>query len=96
MKWTQEQAIAFESARECITALMSILTAQLADEEALHGPESPRAKVINDRITVLFKERAALLPTDVDAVGRARREYGAEVRAAIEAERARHPELQAA
>ena len=32
-KWTQEQAVAFECARECITDMMGICSAKIAEEE---------------------------------------------------------------
>ena len=32
-KWTQEQAVAFECARECITDMMGICSAKIAAEE---------------------------------------------------------------
>ena len=33
-KWTQEQAVAFECARECITDMMGICSTKIAEEEA--------------------------------------------------------------
>jgi hypothetical protein len=80
MKWTQEQGIAFESARECITALMAIFTADLVQAEAEHGPDSRQALAINAEITTLFKERSALTPTDVEGVARTLAAYAPLVR----------------
>ncbi len=96
MKWTQEQAIAFESARECLTSLMSVYTAALAEEEARREPRPAMVSELNKKIAHLFRERAALQPTDVDAVTRVSTEYGPLLRAAMEAERKLHPELLAA
>lgn len=82
MKWTQDQSVAYESACECISALIAVHTAAIAREE--HA-EHPSASVIADhdaQITQLFRERKSLLPTDDDAVKRIRVEYGALVRAA--------------
>jgi hypothetical protein len=80
MKWTQEQGIAFESARECITAFMAIFTADLVQAEAEHGADSRQALAINAEITTLFTERSTLTPTDVEGVARTLAAYAPLVR----------------
>lgn len=90
MKWTQEQAIAFESARECITALMAVYTAALSKEEGGPSPRPAVVEELNEKIANLFRERARLQPTDVEAVARVRTVYGPMVRAAMDAARQPH------
>ncbi len=89
MRWTQEPSIAFESARECITVLMSLLTAQMIDVEANRSEESANRRVLNARIMVLFKEYGALTTPDDVAVCRVRLKHGPEVRRAFAEERTR-------
>ena len=85
MKWTQEQAIDFETARECVTALMAICTAKLVEVEANDGAVSERVHAIDAQIRSLFKERAALTPTDVQGVARVLAEYSPLVREGLAA-----------
>jgi hypothetical protein len=68
MNWTQEQAVAFEAARECVTALMTAYSADLAHTEATYGENSEQPLLIDEKISVLFKERASLTPTDAQGV----------------------------
>lgn len=78
-RWTQEEAIAFESARECITHLMAICSADMADSqiscEELEGLRLRRSK--------LATERAGLRVHDREAVARIRAVYGLECRARV-------------
>lgn len=75
-RWTQEDAIAFESARECITHLMAICSADMTDSriscEELEGLRLRRSK--------LAAERAELRVSDTGAVARVRNVYGLECR----------------
>jgi hypothetical protein len=80
MKWTQEQALAFEAARECMTALMAVYSADLVRTEASHGEDSEQAILIDAKISAFFNERASLTPTDVKGVERVFANYGPIVR----------------
>ncbi len=79
-KWTQDEAIAFESARECITDLMAIYSGQIADEEAAAAPDAERLTILENRLTQLARERAALTVADHAQIEMVRKQYGAEVR----------------
>lgn len=80
-QWTQEEAIAFESARECITHLMAIQSSLLCEEENKRNPDQTSIDKYKAELSRLFKERAALTVTNQTEVARVRSEYGAIVRA---------------
>ena len=79
--WTQEQAIAFECAREVITDLSAICTARIYDELAKQTPDHGLVAALEEKITRLFNERRELTVGNQDEIAKVRREYGAEVRA---------------
>jgi hypothetical protein len=78
--WTQDEAIAFEVAREAINHLMSICRSEIAQEERKAAPDKVVIKRLEDRFTALHQERARLRLTDHVEVARISREYGAFVR----------------
>lgn len=74
-KWTQDQAIAFECARECITHLMACYSALI--EDGSRFKMSPyQISAYEREITRLADERRELRVNDDEAVERIRREYG--------------------
>lgn len=75
-KWTQEEAIAYESALECITHLRAILTAELHHD----NPTPARRAEIKAESARLFAERRALSVHDHAEVARIRRDYGQRIR----------------
>ena len=72
-KWTQDQAIAYECARECITDLRAILTGQIYEESSKPHPDAERLASLRAERSRLFRERAALGVKD-DAVSIERKE----------------------
>ena len=80
-QWTQEEAIAFECAREVITDMMAIQTGQMAEEASKAAPDADRLASLRAERSRLAQERAALHVDDLAAVARIRTEYGAIVRA---------------
>jgi hypothetical protein len=75
-KWTQEEAIAYECARECITELMAIHTAEL-----YHGSPTPgRHEEIKAERRRLAAERSGLHVHDHAEIARIRRDYGERIR----------------
>lgn len=80
-QWTQDEAIAFECAREVITDMMAIQTGQIADEGNKAAPDADRLACLRAERSRLSQERAALHVDDLAAVARIRTEYGAIVRA---------------
>lgn len=79
-QWTQEEAIAFEAARECITDLMAIRTGQIEEEAQRPTPDPAHIEALRADRVRLHHERASLGVTDHAAVARVRSEYGAFVR----------------
>ena len=80
-QWTQDQAIAFECAREVITDMMAICTGRIADERTKKSPDTELIATLRADRSRLHQERTALHVTDDANVARIRAEYGAIVRA---------------
>ncbi len=71
-KWTQDEAIAFECAKECITHLMAIWTARIASG-ALTPDQSEKLRTRRSELAV---ERARLRVHDHADIARIRSVYG--------------------
>lgn len=80
-QWTQDEAIAFECAREVITDMMAIQTGQLVEEAAKAAPDADRLASLRAERSRLTQQRAALHVDDLADIARIRAEYGAFVRA---------------
>lgn len=77
--WTQDEAIAFESARECLSDLMSICTSAI--RKAMNeDPDSPKIERLQKARSRLASERQALRLSDRVRIDKARHTYGAMVR----------------
>ncbi|OTP75412.1 hypothetical protein [Caballeronia sordidicola] len=76
MKWTQEEAIAFECARECITDMMAICSGQLAEEKASTTSNAVRVCSLETQLARLAQERAGLRGSHTDEIARIRASYG--------------------
>ncbi|GHT82472.1 hypothetical protein AGMMS49960_09240 [Betaproteobacteria bacterium] len=88
-KWTQDEAIDFECAREVITDLRAILTGQIYEETSKEHPDAEKLERLHAESSRLFRERAGLHVKDQANVARVLAEYGAQVRS-WRAERAEH------
>jgi hypothetical protein len=74
-KWTQDQAVAYECARDCITHLMSCYSALI--EDGLRRDIAPLELDAYEReIKRLAQERQELRVHDDVAIERIRKEYG--------------------
>lgn len=80
-KWTQDDAVAFECAREVITDLMAIKSREIAVEEARSAPDADRLASLESVLAKLASERNALRGIDRATVAKIRADYGAQVRA---------------
>lgn len=80
-KWTQDQAVAFECARECITDMMGICTAKIDEEEGRASPDAARLAELEQELSGLAKERSSLTINDDDRVATIRTVYGSQIRA---------------
>lgn len=78
--WSQEEAIAFECARECITHLMAFYTAEIHAEETQPNRDEHRLSSLRAERTQLASEGHALHLSDNEAIARIRKEYGALIR----------------
>lgn len=94
-RWTQDEAIAFEAARECITDLMAIRTSQIHSEQDKPNPNDAFLASLEAERTRLHQERAALQVADHVQVARVRSVYGAMVRTWRARQSAPHHDLEA-
>lgn len=79
--WTQEEAVAFEAARECITHLSAIVNAEIHAEASKPVPDLQRMTLLEEESLKLFREGRALSLKGHAEIARVRREYGARIRA---------------
>ena len=79
-KWTQEQAVAFECARECITDMMGIRSTKIAEEEGKTDPDRAVLTELENELTRLARERSSLTITDDERIATVRRQYGEVIR----------------
>ena len=86
-EWTQEEAIAYECAREAISDLMGIKFSRLYEERRKENPDMALVTKLDDEITRLSDERDGLRLNDHASIARVRSEYGALVRAYYDGER---------
>lgn len=82
MNWTQNEAIAFECAREAITDLMAVRFAELRAEEDAASPRRERISELDADLARLGRERQALTVDQKDWIEQIRTTYGEQVRAA--------------
>lgn len=81
-QWSQDEAIAFESAKECITHLMAIWTARIAS-----GALTPeQCDKLRARRSELAIERAGLRVHDHADIARIRSVYGQACRESVSSE----------
>lgn len=78
--WTQEQAIAFESARECITDLAGIYTGLIEDTRRQAFPDEVRIQSLRARRSALTQERAELRFKDGERIAEVRQGYGEQIK----------------
>jgi hypothetical protein len=79
-EWTQDEAIAYECAREVITDLRAILISQVYEESKKSHPDAELLERWEAESQRLFRERANLQVHDHAEIARIRAEYGALVR----------------
>jgi hypothetical protein len=81
MKWTEDEAIAFECARETITDMMAICSRKIAQEQEKLEPDNEHLALLEAELARLAGERAALHGLDHVEIARIRAYYGAITRA---------------
>lgn len=80
-QWNGESATAYECARECLTHLMAIYSAEINDERNRSNPDQGRVMRLITARSNLARERERIHMTDKDAVESVRSKYGRLVRA---------------
>lgn len=85
MQWTQEQAIAFECAREAITELMALRSAEISEALAQTEPDMARIESLRADRSRLARERANLHVGQDERIARIRADYGIVLRASAAA-----------
>ena len=78
--WTQDQAIAFECAREVITDMMAIQTGLIASETEKASPDLGYLEDLRAKRSQFAQERSGLHVEDDAEIARVRQQYGAIVR----------------
>ncbi len=81
MGWTQDEAIAFECARECISDMIAMRTELMYEEKAKPSPNVEYIATLERESTTLWRERAALSVSSHADIARIRTVYGAQIRA---------------
>lgn len=79
--WTQDEAIAYECAREVINDMVSICSNLISQEEKKNTPDLKRIQELDLRVSALFKERNAMSWHDQEIVAKIRSKYGSKIRA---------------
>lgn len=79
-KWTQDEAIAFEAAKECIGHWIAIQSGEIGDERAKPMPDAARLNALDAEVTRLVHERLSFHVEDHVEVARIRKHYGSLVR----------------
>jgi hypothetical protein len=92
--WTQEEAVSYECAREVITDMIAIRTAEIAAEGRQTAPNQARLTALEKQITALWRERDRLDPTDAKSIERIETVYGGEVRAYFQSSDSPNSQLQ--
>ena len=92
-KWTAMEGLQYEAAIECISDVMSILTAQIWDEHKKKQPDEKKIAAWRQESDSLWDEQQSLDLHDHEHVARIRRVYGARARAHRAAMQARRSRL---
>ena len=79
-KWTHEDCVNYESARELITHLMAFRSEWISRERAKTAPDLAMIERWNAERGAYAAELRGLDVTDRENIARIRRDYGAEIR----------------
>lgn len=78
-KWTQEQAVQYECACECISDLIAIKQFDIYEEQSRNFPNDERISNLRNEVSALWCERKRLNVQDTTEIARIRTEYGAQI-----------------
>lgn len=94
-RWSQDESIAFEAARDGITHVIAIHSAQIDAEACKPDPDAALVASLEAEISRLHVQRAALHVHDAAEIARVRSTCGAVVRAWLDRSRGSHEDLEA-
>ncbi len=80
-QWTQEEAVAYECAREAIGGMIAICSALIHAEEEKETPDLARIAALDKKQTEFENERKHLRLKQHEKIAYIRREYGGKLRA---------------
>jgi len=80
MRWTQDEAIAFECAREAINHVIAIYSSEIYNEEKKETPDNELLETLNSELFQLTKELKALRLADNKNIAETRKKYSAIVK----------------
>lgn len=80
-RWSQDEVVAYESARECLTHLMAIYSGAIHEERSRADFDETRLMGLMESRNRLAKERDRLHVTDGSAIERVRNDCGSLIRA---------------
>lgn len=78
--WTQEEAVNYQAARDCINACIAILSTEIHEESSKPSPSAQKLDAMRAKRLRLGAERSNLRLKDHEAIARVRKEYGATYR----------------
>lgn len=79
--WTQDEAIAFECAKEAITDMMAICSSQIDEETRKPYPNQHHLSELKTTLFNLGREQIMLRGDDQVNIAKIREKYGAKIRA---------------
>ena len=79
--WTQDEAVAFESARETIGNFIAICSSLMAQEKIKENPDIQKIKLLREKQSSLATERLNLRLKDHENISRIEQEYGLKIKA---------------
>lgn len=80
-EWTQQEAIDYECAVECISDMVSIRTAKIAREERAPHPDRAQLDRWEAEVQQLCQEQSAPTVHSHEHIARILRDYGEQIRA---------------
>ncbi len=78
--WSQDEAIAFEAARECLGDMMAICSAAIHEVKCTSQADPQRLANLEAELAALAAERTSLHVGDHDGIARVRAFFGQRVR----------------
>jgi hypothetical protein len=75
-RWSHEQGVAYECAKECLSHLMALCSERIAAEGAKPEPDEKRVQALEADLLAMGCERRELGLFDAEHIAEIRRQYG--------------------